>query len=290
LNYEENGSSESQAFDVLLTTGTRSPESQTETPNVQIPDNSTTGVSDSLVLTDVGNVVDENFSVDLNITHPYVGDLTITLTSPSGTTIKLWDQEGGDSDNIVGNFPRDFQPAQSFDAFQGESLSGTWTIKVVDGGPQDVGTLNAWTVTAGGIANCANGEVENRAPNLVVANSNITVNEGEEVTLDASGSSDPDDDAITFNWTQVSGPSVTLNNAMTDTASFTAPQVTANNPLSFQVTATDAKGASSSATVTVTVKDISTPDNGSGSSGGGGGALWSVFGLLMLAARRRLHR
>jgi MYXO-CTERM domain-containing protein len=233
-------------------------------------------------------VVDENFSVDLNITHPYVGDLTITLTSPSGTTIKLWDQEGGDSDNILGNFPRDFQPAQSFDAFQGESLSGTWTIKVEDGGAQDVGTLNAWTVTAGGLAHCANGEVENRAPNLVVANSNITVNEGDEVTLDASGSSDPENDAITFNWSQVSGPSVTLNNSTTDTASFTAPQVSSNTQLEFRVTATDAKGASSSSIVSVSVTDTSAPDNGSSGNGGsGGGALWSLFGLLLLAGRRR---
>ena len=84
-----------------------------------------------------------------------------------------------------------------------------------------------------------------------------TVTSGALVTLDGSGSVDPDGQAITYTWTQSSGPAVTLSNAHVVKPTFTAPTVTTatNQKLIFQLSVTDSAGASSTvAAVGITVR------------------------------------
>jgi len=65
---------------------------------------------------------------------------------------------------------------------------------------------------------------------------------------------DPDGvDTLTYQWVQVAGPAVTLTNATSLTASFVAPDVTADQSLGFELTATD-RDQNTKATTEVTVK------------------------------------
>lgn len=80
------------------------------------------------------------------------------------------------------------------------------------------------------------------------------VKPGDSITLNGDGH-DPDDDPITFEWTQLSGSTVQLTGADSKTASFTAPDVDSETQLEFQLKVTDDKGASDKDTAIVTVSN-----------------------------------
>ena len=85
------------------------------------------------------------------------------------------------------------------------------------------------------------------------AGADASVAEGSQVTLDGSGSSDADDDSLTYAWTQTSGTTVTLSSATAQKPSFTAPELLANQNLVFSLTVNDGTVSSAADTVTVTV-------------------------------------
>ncbi len=78
-----------------------------------------------------------------------------------------------------------------------------------------------------------------------------TVNQGVTVTLDGTGSSDPDMDPLTYSWTQTGGPAVTLTAATTAQPTFTAPA--GPTVLTFDLTVCDDAATPSCDTDTVTV-------------------------------------
>ncbi len=76
------------------------------------------------------------------------------------------------------------------------------------------------------------------------------------VTLDATASTDVEDpNNLTFSWAQTdnSGFNVTLTNANTSQATFSAPNITAATTLAFEVTVTDPLGGSDVASVGIVV-------------------------------------
>lgn len=92
---------------------------------------------------------------------------------------------------------------------------------------------------------------------VVAADFNATENTG--VNLNGSTSSDADGSIASYQWSQISGtPTVALTNANTTIASFTAPAVNSDTPLTFQLTVTDDQGAVDTASITVMVLNVST--------------------------------
>jgi chitinase len=93
----------------------------------------------------------------------------------------------------------------------------------------------------------------NEAP---TANAGTDFFAAQGATVPLSGSGTDTDGTITaYRWTQTAGPSVTLSNASTANASFVAPQVTVDTPLTFQLTVTDNQAATGSDSIVVTVRE-----------------------------------
>ncbi len=78
----------------------------------------------------------------------------------------------------------------------------------------------------------------NQAP-LAVAGDDQVVNENDLVFLFGGESSDPDNDEITYSWSQTFGPAVQILHANEASASFVSPLVSADTDLVFRLTVSD---------------------------------------------------
>jgi hypothetical protein len=98
----------------------------------------------------------------------------------------------------------------------------------------------------------------NRAP-TANAGTEQSVDEQTNITLDGTGSSDPDGDNLTYTWTQTGGESVALANGSTSQASFDAPDVGIGSSitLTFQLRVADPSGASNTSNTDVVVNGVS---------------------------------
>ncbi len=98
----------------------------------------------------------------------------------------------------------------------------------------------------------------NAAPVAHAGPDQANVQSGAMVTLNGSGSSDDDGDALTYAWTQTGGsPSVTLTGATTVNPTFTAPTLArgaADSVFTFSLTVNDGTVDSAADTVQITVK------------------------------------
>lgn len=134
------------------------------------------------------------------------------------------------------------------------------------------------------------GSCDNTAPQILAATEAVTVNEGEAVTLSVEVQDRNAVNAFTYEWVQTSGAEVSMSGADSATMTFTAPQVSATNNFTFEVTVSDGVDSVKSTSV-VTVANVPKPvvpaptDDESGSFG------WLALLLTPFALlRRRMKR
>lgn len=128
------------------------------TANITV--NSTLNFPDNLTITDV--------NVTLNISHSWINDLTATLISPTGTLVQLVNRpctnaalnnavatfDDAGVTLVCGNNPAIsgvVKPVQVLSAFNGQSSTGTWTLRVLDSANLDGGAINSWSLNVCGV-------------------------------------------------------------------------------------------------------------------------------------------
>jgi subtilisin-like proprotein convertase family protein len=99
--------------------------------------------------------------VSLDISHSFVSDLVVSLTSPSGTRVNLLSNSCGEGDDINVIFDSEaapficsdspaisgtVRPLGSLGAFSGESSFGEWVLTIEDTAPADGGRLNGYSL------------------------------------------------------------------------------------------------------------------------------------------------
>lgn len=127
-------------------------------------------------------------------------------------------------------------------------------------------------------------------PPTVWAGNNFTMQSGHTVKINATAS-DEDDDELTFQWQQLSGPQMTLIGADSLFLSFNTSVMSDGIELEFEITASDGFAtASDRVTVTLKYHPPTTPEPPvepeKNSTGGSMGVMW--LALLLLIFRKRI--
>ena len=155
-----------------------------------------------------------------------------------------WSQTGG-SPNVTLTGAATATPSFTAPSGLTADVTLTFTLTVTVGGESETDTVEVTVEWIGPVG----------APTVLTADAgpDRTVDGGDAVRLDGSGSTAPPGEELRWSWSQTGGgPSVTLTGATTATPSFTAPDVTSNVTLTFTLTVT-AGGDSVTDTVDVTV-------------------------------------
>ncbi len=101
-----------------------------------IPDNDGAGVEMDLDVAQPGTIA--SLSVTVDISHTYIGDLTVVLMRDGKDEVVLHDRTGAGADDLRKTF--------SVADYNGLDASAVYTLHVVDDSKQDVGTVNSWSV------------------------------------------------------------------------------------------------------------------------------------------------
>ena len=117
----------------------------TQEPNRAIPDNDVTGIDDEIMVDGSGTLA--SIAVEIDISHSYIGDLLLELTSPEGLSVALHDRQGASANDLRKRFDAHTNP--ELQLFADTNIAGAWQLHVSDHARIDTGQLNRWTLELG---------------------------------------------------------------------------------------------------------------------------------------------
>ena len=249
---------------------------QTMTPSLPIPDNGA-AVFDAVTISSSGTV--RSVSVDVDISHTFISDLSVALIAPDGTIALLHNRAGANSHDIHQTYTPNLADI---------SLKGNWTLRMNDAGPADTGTLNEWTLSIkydeadstltgsgsrylvtvpaaqsgtynldivpnNGISDLAGNPLAGDDP-PVDQSFQVEITDYVPITVDAgldqivmggqmvalNGTAAAiDGDPLTYLWTHNSTLVIQFTNSTSPSTTFTAPYVSSNTTLTLTLTADD---------------------------------------------------
>jgi subtilisin-like proprotein convertase family protein len=113
-------------------------------PALPIPGDEPAGVFDLARFAE--DAILANLAIEVDIDHPSIGDLRLTLTSPGGATVILHDRLGGTAQDLRRRFDTTTTPGLS--VLIGQRLQGDWKLHVQDLAAGAAGHWNSWAVYA----------------------------------------------------------------------------------------------------------------------------------------------
>jgi hypothetical protein len=182
---------------------------------------------------------------------------------------------------------------------QGDSSAQMITVSLID--DDDTESEESFTISLSNPNNVLLGEMSdvvvtirddesNQAPNATIGDDR-EVNPRARVELTVTAT-DPEGQELLYDWTQSAGTEITIDNPSDSSISFTAPD--AAGDIALQVDVTDDFGATTTASVVITVVASETPtptepapELTRSNSGGGGTSHLLTLGVLALIVLRR---
>lgn len=155
LDSDQGGSSVSYAIQTGINFASDEPLVLAATPGTQIGPNAGTSTSATLSTDEFGIVTGVRVFIDL--THTWMGDLSILLTAPNGQEVLLFNRRGGSADNMRNTtfddnadqpitagappYGGSFRPEEPLSILNGIDVAGDWIVTITDNANQDGGVF-----------------------------------------------------------------------------------------------------------------------------------------------------
>ncbi len=119
--------------------------SQENRQTMAIPDNNSKGLSSSLSITETSPIQD--IQVTVEIEHSFLGDIEVWLVAPNNDQVLLQNRTLGINTQLKTTYT--LQNTLYLRQFLNLPAQGTWQLKVIDGVPENTGTLKYWKLELG---------------------------------------------------------------------------------------------------------------------------------------------